>query len=669
MAPKQKGMHVSLRNVTPVIPVNEGERGMLRIDLEDLGCAGLLKRPWNLKNEDFIQQFVLIREGKLERNNMFDTTIRDRPEDWTTGVWREVYDFQPGGSGLANWTDLYIEGKFRNDADPKDGFPVKDCMDPRERRLLEFIVPIVHPDKPTRVTRTIGNTIFGALSGDRPVDWGKVFCELVQRLVGGAGKAKPTPICPFMYHLYECKGLLTEEEGTDYTTAKELNRYKIPPERDEDSDSGILRITGPEPRRAPAPVNQVKRGKRNRKSHQEPEGSQPIRSRGEGSRPSSEGARPVSPRPASPRPVSPRLASPRPASPRPLSSQPKRSQPEDRPWARKPFDPVRESYKVVKSQYLVMERFIEEISNFFDAEPAEVMDRIRALPKPEDLTDLQARMDCLLKENAELRARVEEGDALRAENKELKDRMKEAEKEVKVAQTERDKSKEIAQKVCKFLGSPGDVLNKARLFDHGLKQPATDSGVKMMRCIIDYSQKMEKTLKELRGLLKPTRDQPEQAGTPGAGPSTTPAPTASFVTPPAIRPDPLLQEPIPVLNTDEMASLRDWAEGGPEALATPTTGTGANPVTFSTPGSVSQEQQRLAKERTKRGADEEESESSSSEEEGESPITLSSDEEYEGFDTPSDPGRSETPPYQVNRLVTRLTPKKKSSRSKRKAAQ
>ena len=158
------------------------------------------------------------------------------------------------------------------------------------------------------------------------------------------------------------------------------------------------------------------------------------------------------------------------------------------------------------------------------------------------------------------------------------------------------------------------MLNKARLFDHGLKQLATDSGVKMMRCMIDYSQKMEKTLKELRSLLKPTGEQPEQAGTPGVGPSTIPAPTANFVTPPPTRPDPLLQEPIPVLNTDEMANLRDWVEGGSEALATPTTGTGANPVTFSTPGSASQEHQRRTEERTKRRADEEESESSSSEE-------------------------------------------------------
>ena len=168
---------------------------------------------------------------------------------------------------MANWTDLYIEGKFRNEADPKDGFPVRDCKNPRERKLLEFLVPIVHPDKPTRVTRTIGNTIFGALSGERPVDWGKVFSELVQRLVGGAGKSKPTPICPFLYHLYECKGLLTEEEETDYTMAKELNRYRISPKRDQDSDSGVLQITGPEPQRALAPTNQVKRGNRFKKSH------------------------------------------------------------------------------------------------------------------------------------------------------------------------------------------------------------------------------------------------------------------------------------------------------------------------------------------------------------------------------------------------------------------
>ena len=219
MAPKQRGVHVSLRNVTPVILGDEGERAMLKSDLHNIGCAGLLERPWNLKNEEFIQQFVMIREHKLEHSNIFDTTIRDRPEEWTIGVWREVYDFLLGGGGMANRTDQYVEGKFHSEADPKDGFPVRECRDPREHRLLEFLIPIVHPDKSIQVTHTIGNTIFGAISGERPVDWAIIFMELVNQLVGGASKTKSTPICPFLYHLYESKGLLTEDEETDYTSA------------------------------------------------------------------------------------------------------------------------------------------------------------------------------------------------------------------------------------------------------------------------------------------------------------------------------------------------------------------------------------------------------------------------------------------------------------------
>ena len=103
----------------------------------------------------------------MERSNIFDTNIRDRPEEWTAGVWREVYNFLPRGGGMANRTNKYVEGKFLHKVDPKDRFPVRECKDARERTLLEFLVAIVHPDKPTRVTRTLGNTIFGAISGER----------------------------------------------------------------------------------------------------------------------------------------------------------------------------------------------------------------------------------------------------------------------------------------------------------------------------------------------------------------------------------------------------------------------------------------------------------------------------------------------------------------------
>ena len=43
MAPKQRGVHVSMRNVTPVVPEDEQERAMLKDDLYGLGCVGLLE--------------------------------------------------------------------------------------------------------------------------------------------------------------------------------------------------------------------------------------------------------------------------------------------------------------------------------------------------------------------------------------------------------------------------------------------------------------------------------------------------------------------------------------------------------------------------------------------------------------------------------------------------
>ena len=241
---------MSLRNVAPVILEEEAERAKLEQDLEGMGCVELLYRPWTIKKEEFVHEFVMIREKQAKRSNIFDTTMQDQPEDWMARVWRAVYQFLIGGPKLAKRTDKYMEGKFLHDVNPKDRFSVKKCRDARNRRLLEFIVSIVHPDKPTQVTRTIGNIIFGALDGDNPVDWEKVFMDLVHKLVGEVGKTKPTPICPFLYHLYKSQDLLTEEEETDYRAAQELTRYRITlesePESAHESDDEVRVITAPE---------------------------------------------------------------------------------------------------------------------------------------------------------------------------------------------------------------------------------------------------------------------------------------------------------------------------------------------------------------------------------------------------------------------------------------
>ena len=195
-------------------------------------CVGLLERPWGLKQKEIVHELLA-----TERPNIFDRTIQDGPYLWTSDLWRDVYHFSEGGAGLATRMDSYIEGRFVHQVDPKDSYLVRNYRNDRQYRVLEFLVPIIHPDKPTRVTITIGNTIFGVLDGGRPVDWRVVFRDLAQWLAKGIGKPKPTPICPFLFHLYDSQGLLTEEEDTDYKTAHELVGYRIIPDSDPQPES------------------------------------------------------------------------------------------------------------------------------------------------------------------------------------------------------------------------------------------------------------------------------------------------------------------------------------------------------------------------------------------------------------------------------------------------
>ena len=71
---------------------------------------------------------------------------------------------------MATRAKRFAVGKFANPPYPKDGYPLLECKDPRARRMLEFVVPILYSKKPTRVTVTIGNTIFEAYTGERKVD-------------------------------------------------------------------------------------------------------------------------------------------------------------------------------------------------------------------------------------------------------------------------------------------------------------------------------------------------------------------------------------------------------------------------------------------------------------------------------------------------------------------
>ena len=223
---------IALKAVVPSMPKNVKERELLEEDLRRIGCHGFLGKPWGLRMEEMVAELI------GEKDNRWDRTVRQAPEKWTAKEWRKIYNFERGGEGMASRIDRFIDGMFANRVNPKDGYVVADCRDPRVRRVLEFLVPLLYPEKPTRVTITVGNTIFGALSGERLVDQGVVVMDVVQRLLSGMGKSKATPIYPYIFHLYYAHELLLTAKK-EYRIHEALVKHNVESEEDDDPASPV----------------------------------------------------------------------------------------------------------------------------------------------------------------------------------------------------------------------------------------------------------------------------------------------------------------------------------------------------------------------------------------------------------------------------------------------
>jgi hypothetical protein len=53
-------------------------------------------------------------------------------------------------------------------------------------------MPILNPEKPKRISLTMANTLFGAMSGVRPVNWGLLIHEVVGQAIPHIGRKPPT---------------------------------------------------------------------------------------------------------------------------------------------------------------------------------------------------------------------------------------------------------------------------------------------------------------------------------------------------------------------------------------------------------------------------------------------------------------------------------------------
>ena len=156
---------VALKKVYVKVPRSMEDFKELEDDLTRMGCVGLLHHPWGMLEERVVKELLPGNEVPRE----FESTMRGNDAMWAAEVWRQVYSLGHGEEGFAK--EDYVQGKFSKDIHVSYGYYIKDCVNPREQRVLAFMAPILNPNKLNSVSISLESTLLLALDGKREVDW------------------------------------------------------------------------------------------------------------------------------------------------------------------------------------------------------------------------------------------------------------------------------------------------------------------------------------------------------------------------------------------------------------------------------------------------------------------------------------------------------------------
>ena len=72
----------------------------------------------------------------------------------------------------------------------------------------------------------MANTLFGAISGVQPVNWGRLIQEYVEKSIPHIGR-KPSFLSPYILHLYQHYGCINKLEEDTLTVAEDEVVYKL----------------------------------------------------------------------------------------------------------------------------------------------------------------------------------------------------------------------------------------------------------------------------------------------------------------------------------------------------------------------------------------------------------------------------------------------------------
>jgi hypothetical protein len=195
-----------LRPPTPGYPKKKERRVILEENLKKMGCGKLWDLLWRYSDEQ------MLKEVMAQRSTIFPDSIRGKPKKWTMSVLAQKWLLLTEGRDLPPRKKNLAKQYFVGAPSEGDGWKLAECNHQELREVFEFLIPLLNPNKPTRVTIQVASAVVDWLINKVKYSWAKIFKERIQSQVTKLQTVQVSYLAAYCLNLYQEDALLTKQQ-------------------------------------------------------------------------------------------------------------------------------------------------------------------------------------------------------------------------------------------------------------------------------------------------------------------------------------------------------------------------------------------------------------------------------------------------------------------------
>jgi hypothetical protein len=178
-----------------------------------MGCEGLLDFQWGHEEEKWLQEIY------KKDMSAFPSTGGANPDLWKEELIADIFGISKVGMGMPQRVPAVNHALkyFASSAHKKEGWRFLECQDAGLRDVLKYLMPLINPMKPARVTCKLANTVVESLFLGKKVSLARVLEDVVANQVKLLGPHNlHNCLSGYLAPIYFAKNVLTWAETQDY---------------------------------------------------------------------------------------------------------------------------------------------------------------------------------------------------------------------------------------------------------------------------------------------------------------------------------------------------------------------------------------------------------------------------------------------------------------------